>query len=445
MRRTAEAAPPLELGRTDELWREAIARIPTGAQTFSKAPFQHVAGVSPRLLARAEGCRVWDPDGNEYIDYMLGLGPVILGHADAEVNAAVGAAMQEGIAMPLPHPMEAELARELCDVIPCAEMVRFGKNGSDATAGAVRAARAITGRDVIACCGYHGWQDWYIGSTGRFLGVPDAVRELTVTFEYNEPATLERLFMEHPSRIAAVIMEPVNFHEPEDDFLSVVRDLTHENGALLIFDEIITGFRMAMGGAQEYYDVVPDLACFGKAMGNGMPISAIVGPRQHMQIFEEIFYSFTFGGELASIAASLATLRALRERDGLGRIWAMGRRLMEGFDELVAAHDTDALVTMIGFPFWPEYVFEAAGGFSSREIQSLFQQEIVRRGILTRAGMFISAAHGEEEIDRTLEVFDGALGIVKGAVQDGTVLDRLEGEVITPVIRSPEAEEEGGA
>lgn len=432
-----QAAKRLSLEKTNGLWEDAITRIPTGAQTFSKAPFQHVSGVSPKLLVRGKGCHVWDADGNEYIDYMLGLGPAILGHADEEVNAAVADSLHIGIAMSLPHPMETELASELCKTIPCAEMVRFGKNGSDVTAGAVRAARGITGRNKIACCGYHGWQDWFIGTTWRNLGVPEAVRELTLKFEYNKLETLERLFTENPDQIAAVIMEPVNFHEPQDDFLENVKSLAHENGALLIFDEIITGFRMAMGGAQEYYDVIPDMACFGKAMGNGMPISAIVGKAKYMQIFDDIFFSFTFGGELASIAGALATIRALRERNALDHIHSMGKRLMGRFEQLVVRHNAQDLVEIIGFPFWPEYIFKNVAGIKAAEIQSLFQQEIVRRGVLTRAAMFISTAHSENDIDRTLEVFDEALYVVKAAVEENAVLDWLEGEVIQPVIRPP--------
>lgn len=433
-----KGALPLGLERSESLWIEQKRLIPSGAQTFSKAPFQHVDGVAPKLLWRGKGSRVWDVDGNEYVDYMLGLGPAILGHADDEVNAAAAAAMANGVSMSLPHPMEAELARVLVNLIPCAEMARFGKNGSDATAGAVRAARAITGRDIVACCGYHGWQDWYIGTTGRGKGVPEAVRRLTVNFTYNDIDSLSALFAAYPDSIAAVIMEPVTFHQPENSFLQKVRDLTHENGALLIFDEIITGFRMALGGAQEYYGVTPDLACFGKAMGNGMPISAVIGKTAYMTVFDEIFYSFTFGGELASIAASLATISALRRRGGIECIHTMGSRLMEGFEELRSRRGVKDLVEMIGLPHWPEYVFKPAGIYKPLELQSLFQQEIVRRGVLSRAGMFISAAHTEQDIDFTLDVFDVALAFVRDAVTEGTVLDRLEGKVIQPVIRPPQ-------
>jgi len=436
MNNAVETAQALTLSKTEELWATTISIIPTGAQTFSKAPFQHVNGVSPKLLVKGKGSRVWDADDNEYIDYMLGLGPAILGHADEEINAAVTEVMGQGIAISLPHPMEAELAQVLIDIIPCAEMVRFSKNGSDATAGAVRAARAITKRDKIACCGYHGWQDWYIGSTFRHLGVPKSIRNLTYKFEYNDINTLERIFNKNLNQVAAVILEPTNFYLPENDFLKNVRDLAHSKGALLIFDEIITGFRMALGGAQEYFGVTPDLACFGKAMGNGMPISAVVGKAEYMKVFDDIFFSFTFGGELASIAGALATINAICKRDAIEQIHRMGRRLMDGFNSLVRRNGIADLVSMIGYPFWPEYVFQSVNKFSALEIQSLFQQEIVRRGILTRAGMFISASHTEEDIDKTLSVFDESLAVIKTAVKGGSVLDRLEGEVIQPVIRT---------
>lgn len=438
MNRFDSRASALELRQSRSLWPKTIGLIPSGTQTFSKAPFQHVNGVSPKLLSKGKGARGWDVDGNEYIDYMLGLGPAILGHADDEVNAAAWAAMQQGMSMSLPHPLETHVAELLTEIIPCAEMVRFGKNGSDATAGAVRAARALTGRDMVACCGYHGWQDWYIGSTWRSKGVPQCTRELTLKFNYNDIASLESLFAAHPGKIACVIMEPVNFHKPEQNFLQKVKDVTHANGALLIFDEIITGFRMAMGGAQEHYGVMPDLACFGKAMANGFPISAVVGKADLMQIFDEIFFSFTFGGETASLAAAAATIKALRQRNGIEHIHGIGNRLIQGFKKVVHDLDMHDAVSMIGFPFWPEYVFHAPTPQRSREIQSLFQQEVVRRGVLTRAGMFISTSHTEADIDHTLEVFRSALGVVKAATAQDKVLDWLEGDVIQPVIRAPE-------
>ncbi|MCK5404355.1 MAG: aminotransferase class III-fold pyridoxal phosphate-dependent enzyme [Desulfobulbaceae bacterium] len=433
-------AKPLVLDRSEQQWFRTLQVIPTGTQTFSKAPFQHVNGVSPKFLERGSGCLVWDLDGNEYIDFMLGLGPAILGHADDAVNDAVLRTMPLGNALSLPHPLETELAELLVKLIPCAEMVRFGKNGSDVTAGSVRVARAFTGRDKIACCGYHGWQDWYIGSTLRNLGVPQGTRDQTHKFEYNNIESLEKIFSKNKGEVAAVIMEPVNFHEPRDNFLGRVKDLAHANGALLIFDEIITGFRMSMGGAQDYYNILPDLACFGKAMGNGFPISAVVGRADIMALFDDVFFSFTFGGELTSIAAGLATIKALQERKAVDHIHSMGQRLMSGFKTIIAKLKMDDHVSMIGFPFWPEYVFSPTASNSPLEVQSLFQQEIVRRGILSRAGMFISTSHRQEDIDKTLGVFAEALAVVKEAVAQDKVLEWLDGEVIQPVIRPPAKE-----
>ena len=432
---TIHTAPKLNLTHSEEQWSRTESIIPTGTQTFSKAPFQHVNGVSPKFLAKAKGCHAWDIDGNQYIDYMLGLGPVILGHANETVNKAIFNVLNEGHSLSLPHPLESQLASLLCKLIPAAEMVRFGKNGSDATAGAVRAARAITGRSKIACCGYHGWQDWYIGSTGRDLGVPDEVKLLTLKFEYNNLASLEKIFRENPGQIAAVIMEPVNFYEPKDNFIKKVQDLAHENDSLFILDEIITGFRMHIGGAQAYYDLEPDLSCFGKAMGNGMPISAVVGKKKYMKVFDDIFFSFTFGGELASIAASIATIKTLIETDGLLHINNMGEKLKLGFNNLIDNLDLTEHAKMIGFNWWPEYLFFNNQGSSSREIQSLFQQEIVRRGILTRAGMMISTSHQSSDIDLTLNIFEDALTVVKEAIRQNKVLEWLDGDVIQPVIR----------
>jgi len=429
-------ARPLALSCSEDMWNDTLTLIPSGAQTFSKAPFQHVDGVAPKFIVRGEGCRVWDLDGNSYIDYMLGLGPVILGHGDPTINFAIAEVLTQGIALPLPHPAETELARVLQRLIPCAEMARFGKNGSDATAGAIRAARGITGRDKVARCGYHGWQDWFIGSTSRNLGVPTQVSDLTLSFEYNKIETLEYLFSENRGDIAAVILEPVTFEEPENEFLEHVKWLTHDKGALLIFDEVITGFRIDMGGAQNVYNVTPDFACFGKAMANGMPISAVVGKEEYMQIFDEAFFSFTFGGELASIAAAKATIHALEERQVIAHIDAMGSRLKTGYNKLVRTMGLEKVTLMTGFNWWPEYLFFDPQGNPSLEIQSLFQQEIVRRGILSRSGMFICGSHQIEDIDHTLGAFEAALCVVADAVGRGKVLDWLDGSVIQPVIRA---------
>ena len=301
-------------------------------------------------------------------------------------------------------------------------MVRFGKNGSDVTSASIRAARAFTGRDKILVCGYHGWHDWYIGSTSRNLGVPKEVQNLTLEFNYNDIDSLKNAFKSNPGEIAAVMMEPVNFIEPNDGFLEEVKSIAHENNALLIFDEIITGFRMNIGGAQAHFNVIPDLACFGKAMANGYPMNALVGRSEIMSIFEEAFFSATFFGDLVSISASIATINAIEERGTLQHINSMGLRLKDGYNEMTKSLGLTQITKMIGYGWWPEYLFYDNQGNVSLEIQSLFQQEIVRRGILTRAGIFLCGSHQITDIDKTLEVFQEALVTVGAAVKAGKVL-----------------------
>jgi len=429
-------AKALNLVNSEKLWSKACQIIPGGTQTFSKAPAQHVDGVSPRLLQKSAGCRAWDVDGNSYIDYMMALGPNILGYGDKDVIDAANEGAKLGLVSSLAHPLEIELAEVMASIIPSAQMVRFGKNGSDVTTAAVRVARAFTGREKILVCGYHGWHDWYIGSTSRNLGVPKAVQELTMHFNYNDVNSLEKIFESNSNDIAAVIIEPVNFSDPLQGFLQVVKSVAHENGSVLIFDEVITGFRMDIGGAQSHYDVVPDLACFGKAMANGYPISALVGRADIMSIFEQVFFSGTFSGELGSISAALRTIKEIKRRGTIEHISEMGSRLISGYNEIVASKQLKHLTKMSGFGWWPEYSFYDLSGKPSLEIQSLFQQEIVRRGILTRSGMFICGAHSPGDIEETLKVFEEALSVVSEAVNKNKVLEWLDGKVIEPVIRS---------
>jgi glutamate-1-semialdehyde aminotransferase/spore coat polysaccharide biosynthesis protein SpsF (cytidylyltransferase family) len=425
------------LARSNELKRKAERLIPSCSQTFSKAPSQYVQGVAPAFLARGAGSHVWDVDGNEYIDCPMALGSVILGHNYPAVSAAVKRQIDQGTNFSLPHGLEATVAEMLVELIPCAEMARFGKNGSDATAGAVRAARAYTGRDVIACCGYHGWQDWYIGTTTRSRGVPDAVKQLTVAFNYNDIASLEKIFAAHPSGIAAVVMEPVGIEEPRDGFLQKVRDLAHRHGALLIFDEIVTGFRVAVGGAQQYFGVVPDLACCGKAMANGYPISAVVGRRDIMELFDEIFFSFTFGGEAVALAAAEATMKEIAGTGALGHIWEQGRRLKDGYNVLARAFGVERHTECVGLPPRTVCLFKDTSGQESLILKSLFQQECLKRGVLFSGGHNLCFSHTHEDIDRMLRTYRSAMEILAGAIRKGDASARLEGTPVEPVFRKP--------
>lgn len=417
-----------------EMFHRASKVIPTASQTFSKCWTQYTFGATPLYIEKAKGCLVWDVDGNQYIDYAMALAPVILGYCEPRVDAAVRRQLEKGVTFTLSSPIEIEVAEKLCEFIPCAEMVRFGKNGSDATSAAVRAARAYTGREIIACCGYHGWQDWFIGTTTRAEGVPQAVRKLTIPFNYNDLNSLEKIFRDHPGQVAAVILEPVGVVHPKPGFLEGVRALTGENGTVLIFDEVITGFRMSKGGAQEYFNVIPDVAAFGKAMANGMPLAAVVGRRDIMTLFGDIFFSMTFGGETLSLAATAETLKIFEEENVLDRIWSEGRRLMEGTEALIRKHNLSSTIKIIGYP--PRHIFDFSDteAGSGLEIKSFFQQECADRGLLFSGAHNVSYAHTAEIVDRTLSVYSEVFGSFVKAAQWG-IRSALKGEVVQPVFR----------
>lgn len=430
-----DLAQKLGRARSDELWQQAQQLIPAGTQTFGKSPKQWGLGVVPNYLQRAAGSHVWDVDGNEYIDYGMALGAIILGYSHPRVNAAIAEQLQDGSIFSLNHPLEVELAALLVETIPCAEMVRFGKNGSDGTSAAVRLARAYTRRDQILCSGYHGWQDWYIGSTSRNRGVPQAVRDLTTHFRYNDLDALRSRLAQHKDNVAAVIMEASNFEEPCRGYLAEVKELTHQHGAVLIFDEVLTGFRMALGGAQSYFGVTPDLAVFAKAMANGMPISALVGTAEIMQLLNEVFYSFTLAGETLSMAAAVATIHELRETDALERIWARGAQLKAGCQQLIAEHGLEGVIGCSGYDCWLQLTFGGKDEREARAVQTLFRQEIAKRGVLLRPSVFLCAAHTSDDIATTLQAFAEAMTIVAVARREDSIQERLEGPIIEPVIR----------
>jgi glutamate-1-semialdehyde 2,1-aminomutase/spore coat polysaccharide biosynthesis protein SpsF len=434
--KTPEIRPKkIQIRKSLSLKKKAERLIPGCSQTLSKGPSQFIQGAAPIFLERGKGSRVWDVDGNRYIDYAMALGPVILGHNYPAVTDAVKRILEKSTTFTLPHQLEYRLAELLRDVIPCAEMVRFGKNGSDATSGAVRISRAYTDRDKIACCGYHGWQDWYVATTTRNKGVPKDVRKLTLTFEYNNIGSLEKLFKENKGQIACVIMEPVGIIKPENGFLKKVKELTHKNGALLIFDEVITGFRLSLGGAQEYFNVIPDIACFGKAMGNGFPISAIVGKKEIMRLFDEVFYSFTFGGEILSIAAAIETIKELKNKNVIQHLWEQGRRLKDGYNVLTKEYNLEKYTQCIGLPPRTIITFKNKKGQDDLLLKSLFQQECIRRGILFSGAHNICFSHSDRDVDYTLRVYNTALKIIKEAIHKNKVRKMLDGKPVEPVFR----------
>ncbi len=418
------------------LYRErAFNVIPGGSQTFSKAPQMFVQGVAPAFLERGAGSHVWDVDDNEYIDYILGLGPILLGYCFSDIEHAIQAQLKKGMIFSLPHPLEVKLAEKLIEFIPCAEMVRFGKNGSDATSGAIRLARHVTGRKYVLCCGYHGWQDWYVGTTSRAHGVPVDTRKLTKTFAYNDFHNITNLFSRYRDEIACVIMEPVGVDPPDNGFLEYVRDLTRDNGSILIFDEVVTGFRFARGGAQEYFGVTPDLACFGKGLGNGMPISCIAGPRNLMKEFDTVFFSFTFGGETLSLAASLAVLEFMENEKVIERIWQTGQSLKDGTNSLIEMHGLEDFMECVGYA--PRTIIR----FRHPEIdplvlKTLWQQEVIAGGILSNANHNICYSHDQDDVKFTLRIYEKSLAKFRKHIKAGSIAEALKGPVLKPVFRS---------
>ncbi|HAT8752256.1 TPA: aminotransferase class III-fold pyridoxal phosphate-dependent enzyme [Legionella pneumophila] len=420
---------------SERFLERALESIPLGSQTFSKSYVQFPKGVSPLFLQRGAGCKVWDLDGNEYTDFVNGLLAVTLGYNDPDVNTSVLEQLQNGVTFSLAHPLETMVAEKLIETIPCAEMVRFGKNGSDVTSGAIRLARAYTNKDRIAVCGYHGWQDWYIGTTPRNLGVPKSTQELTHTFVYNDIDSLDRLFSAYPDQFAAVIMEPMNIEQPKSGFLESVKELAHRHGALLIFDEMITGFRFAIGGAQSYFNVIPDLATFGKGMANGYPLAALVGRKDIMQLMTEIFFSFTFGGETLSLAASYATINKIQSQPVIEKLFTLGTQLKEGIHQLIDKYSMEDFLSCVGHPSWSFLIFKDIDPYTSWDIKTLWMQEILARGILSFGTHNLSYAHNEYDIDNLLKIYNEVFPLLREAVVQKNLHKLLSAEPLQPLFK----------
>lgn len=430
-----KAPRPHRYAQSERLFQRAGKVIPLASQTFSKSHQMYVRGASPLFLDHGYGCHVTDVDGHRYIDYVLGLLPVVFGYRDYAVDAAIQDQLERGITFSLPSPLECEVAERLVELIPSAEKVRFGKNGSDATTAAIRLARAYTGRDKIALCGYHGWHDWYIGTTVRDAGVPAAVKALSASFPYNDADALAALMKAEPDRYAAVILEPHGLYGPEPGFLEAVRALADRHGAVLVFDEIVSGFRAHTGGAQVVYDVTPDLTCVGKAMGNGMPVSAVCGRADIMALMETIFFSGTFGGEALSLAAARATLDRLVAADVPKRLGLSGGRLMAAANDRIAAHGLAGALAFKGAPWWPVMAVGTAPVESTLFI-SLLRQSFVENGLLMAASFNLCLAHDDETIERdTIGALDRAFAAVSEAVNAPDPAAHLRGALVRPTFQ----------
>ncbi|HEV7928643.1 MAG TPA: aminotransferase class III-fold pyridoxal phosphate-dependent enzyme, partial [Nitrosospira sp.] len=434
----SRGAPVAASGRyrkSEEMLERALRTIPLGSQTFSKSKTQYPYGVSPYFIQKGRGSHVWDVDGNEYVDFISSLASITLGYNDPDVTAAVRAQLDEGVIFSLPHPIEVQAAEKIAELVPCAEMVRFGKNGSDATAGAIRLARAYTGRDHVAVCGYHGWQDWYIGSTARNRGVPQATRDMTHSFAYNDLDSLHRIFKKYHGRIAAVMLEPMNVAAPHEGLLHGIQELCRKNGALLIFDETITGFRYATGGAQEYFGITPDLATFGKGLANGYPLSAVAGRADVMCLLEEVFFSFTFGGETLSLAAAVATMKKLQTEPVIATLASQGQKIIESTVALIEKHDVAHILSISGHPSWTFLSMRDVPPYSSFHLKTLYMQEMQVRGILSLGTHNLSYSHSDADLERLCSAYDELFPMLRDAVANARLESYLRCPPLEPLFK----------
>lgn len=439
---TTDAATAARYRRSLELRERVHDVIPGGAHTYAKGDDQFPE-IGPGLIARGDGCRVWDVDGNEFIEWGMGLRAVTLGHGFPEVVEAAYEQMKLGLNFTRPSPVELECAEAFLANVPGADMVKFTKDGSTADTAAVKLARAVTGRDRVALCKDHpffSYDDWFIVTTGMTAGIPTGVEELTLTFRYNDLDSVAALFDTYPDDIACLILEAERTTPPNDGFLEGLRDLCDRHGTLLVFDEMVTGFRWHLGGAEAYYGVVPDLSTWGKGIANGFPLSAVAGKREYMERAglrteeERVFFlSTTHGAETSSLGAAIATIRIYEERDVVGHLWRQGERLRAGFAEAVRGAGVEGYVDLAGQPPCLLYGTRDQEGKPSQPFRTLFLQELIARGVIA-PNLIISFSHDDEAVDRTVEAIADACEVYARALADG-VERYLRGRPVKPVYR----------
>jgi glutamate-1-semialdehyde 2,1-aminomutase len=424
--------------RSMELYRRALELIPGGTQLISRRPTRYANGISPVYAVRAQGARFWDVDGNEYIDWVSGIGAIILGYADAEVDRAVHRQIESGTIYSVNHELEIELAEELVRSIPCAEMVRYAKTGGEACAIAVRIARGVTGRDKVLFCGYHGWHDWYLAAnlpaeanlnTHLFpgiepIGVPRALAGTALPFAYGDLATLGQLLDNHRGEVAAVIMEPLRSEQPPPGYLDGVGRLCREHGAVFIFDEVSSGLRFSTGGAQAYVGVTPDLAVFAKSMSNGYPMAAVVGKRAVMEPSSRMFISSTYWSDTIGLRAALTTLREIRRRDVPAYLHQLGTELQRRLNEVAA--ETGMSVRCGGLSVHPSLQFQVEDPVMKTRLATLYMQEMAKRGCHGYTSFYLNAAQGAAEVEQTIAAARETFALTDQGLRKGTIEQLLE-------------------
>ena len=427
----------MKISKGVESWNRAKTIIPGGTQLLSKRSEMFLPDQWPSYFTRAKGVEVWDLEDNHYIDMsIMGVGTCILGYADDDVNKAVKRVIDAGSMCTLNSPEEVELAELLLHLHPWADMVRYARTGGEAMAVALRIARASTDEDKVAFCGYHGWHDWYLSANladdknldGQLLpglrpvGVPRALKGTAIPFNYNRVDELHRIV--EGNDIGVIVVEPIRHHEPENDFLGKIRQIADSTGAVLIFDEITSGWRMNIGGIHELYDVYPDIVVYGKAMSNGFPMAAIIGRREIMNMAQESFISSTYWTERIGPAAAIATITKMREKEVPAHLCKIGDLISEGWKKIANKHGLR--ITVMGISPLTTFAFDYA---NSLELHTLFTQEMLKRGFLASKSVYVSYSHSEQHVEEYLRCVDEAFLVTEKAIEDDNVSDLLRGPI----------------
>jgi glutamate-1-semialdehyde 2,1-aminomutase len=433
--------------KTRSLYERAKKLIPGTSQLLSRRPSRWALGVSPIYAHRAKGCRIWDVDGREYIDWMSGVGPIILGYADDVVDSAVKEQIGRGSITTLLHDSAIELAEELVRIIPCAEMVRYAKGGGEACTVAVRIARGVTNRDKVLFCGYHGWHDWYLaanlGDDTRLnahllpgidpIGVPQCLEGTTIPFPYGDLTALEDALKHNKGDVACIIMEPMRTELPPPGYLEGVRELASRYGVVLIFDEVSCGFRISLGGVQEFSGVIPDLAVFAKAISNGYPMAAVVGRQEFMEPSSKMFISSAYWDDTIGTVAALTTLHELIRRQAVDHFVQIGT----SFGQMIGrcAGETGMPARCVGNPAEPGIRFDIDDPDTARIASTLFIQENAKRGVILSQGLFFNCSHDEVALNQTEQVVKESFSTIHAGLESGRLDDLLEGELQSDLFR----------
>lgn len=416
----------MKLSKSLHFYKAYLNNI-AGPSTFGKSIDQFSNSSSPAAVKRAKGAYTWDLDGNKYIDTIMALGSVFIGHSNKTINDAIKRQLSYGINLSLASELELELAENIIKLVPSAEYVRFGKNGNDVTTAAVRLARHFTKKNHILFCGYHSWQDWYVCKTSMNSGVPEDIGKYSHRFNYNDLNSLKNLLNKYKSDVACIILEPVSKVSPIMGFLNGVKKLSKKYNSLLIFDEVVTGFRFDLGGYQKIANIKPDLSCFSKAMANGMPISALVGSKKIMSKSNEIFYSLTYGGEALSLAASIATIKFLKKEGVCEIVGENGSYFINEFKNLIHNNLLSEVISIIGFPHKSILLFNDYNSHKADEIRTLWIKLMTSFGVLNSGYFIFSFAHDKKIINLLLSKIKLCLKNLKIVIdRNNNILDKNE-------------------